>query len=347
MQVAPPTNGKKLWRVKRASCSGPAGTDSSLECLNNSLRISAAGKLFMQKRPPSKRPRSKPGMPKDFVFVDLSPIKSSEDDSASLSSNSDFSAMSSALSANTSASSSPTAMSRNNSISNSGSYEEPDFSFLLGNNVLPENDVLGLGLLNLNCDFDAPQSFESQNATIFSKETNTQGDYFYSQPYAVSEQPQRPGLAMVQQNAYPSPELSHKRARSVSTGSRRKSAGGILFKTYKGPKTSQKVHKRCLSESFVTQAQMQSQLLNQCQLNNSFNESSLASPLATPTDMELDLNAFIKELELDGLHLGNQEILQSGNEMDMFGLSNISDIPEYSETPSINFDLDTTAFTAF
>lgn len=348
MQVAPPTNGKKLWRVKRASCSGPSGQDSSLECLNNSLRISAAGKLFMQKRPPSKRPRSKPGMPKDFVFVDLSPIKTSEDELASLSSNSDFSAMSSSLSVNTSVSSSPTAISRHGSISHTAPYDEPDFSFLLeAANVLPENDLLGLGLLNLNCDFDAPQSFKTQDDfdTIFAQETNIQGDLLYPQSYAV-EQPQRPCLAPVQQNVYPSPELSHKRARSESTGSRRKSAGGILFKTYKGPKNSQKVHKRCLSESFVTQAQIQSKMFNQSQTNNSYSEPSLASPLATPSDLELDLSAFIKELEHDGLHLANQEYSQNCNPIDMFGQSNMSDISEYSEIPSMNFDLDTTAFTA-
>ncbi|CAN3373149.1 hypothetical protein DIURU_001196 [Diutina rugosa] len=72
-QVLPPANGKKLWRVKRQASETQ---DRSAECLNNSLKISAAGAKFTVKRPPGRRPKNRPGKPKDFVFVDLSPIKS-------------------------------------------------------------------------------------------------------------------------------------------------------------------------------------------------------------------------------------------------------------------------------
>ncbi|KAI5964082.1 uncharacterized protein KGF55_002024 [Candida pseudojiufengensis] len=90
--VLPPANGKKLWRVKRTpsltnnSNSNNNSTShnnnhsqTSVECLNNSLKIVAAAQKFTVKRPPLRRPKNKPGKPKDFVFVDLSPIKSDEE----------------------------------------------------------------------------------------------------------------------------------------------------------------------------------------------------------------------------------------------------------------------------
>ncbi|KAK6462937.1 hypothetical protein DFJ63DRAFT_334513 [Scheffersomyces coipomensis] len=101
-EVLPPANGKKLWRVKRINSVSTDATstttnnntpvvDSSVECLNNSLRISAAGNRLTTKRPPLRRPKNKPGKPKDFVFVDLSPIKTdeSEDDASTGSPNID------------------------------------------------------------------------------------------------------------------------------------------------------------------------------------------------------------------------------------------------------------------
>ncbi|ABN68140.1 predicted protein [Scheffersomyces stipitis CBS 6054] len=92
--VLPPANGKKLWRVKR-TVSGSHGshtstndandtqTDSSLECLNNSLKIAAAAGKFSMRRPPLRRPKNKPGKPKDFVFVDLSPVKTEDSEASS------------------------------------------------------------------------------------------------------------------------------------------------------------------------------------------------------------------------------------------------------------------------
>ncbi|ODV81593.1 uncharacterized protein CANTADRAFT_3686 [Suhomyces tanzawaensis NRRL Y-17324] len=81
-QVLPPANGKKLWRVKRSVSAGHLDTDShsqsSLECLNNSLKISAAASKFSIRRPPLRRPKNRPGKPKDFVFVDLSPVKNED-----------------------------------------------------------------------------------------------------------------------------------------------------------------------------------------------------------------------------------------------------------------------------
>ncbi|KAL6451150.1 hypothetical protein SBY92_002488 [Candida maltosa Xu316] len=53
---------------------------TSIECLNNSLKIVAAASKFTIKRPPLRRPKNKPGKPKDFVFVDLSPVQSEEEE---------------------------------------------------------------------------------------------------------------------------------------------------------------------------------------------------------------------------------------------------------------------------
>lgn len=72
-RVQPPANGKKLWRVKNKS---PSQHESNtIACLQNSLRITASGKKFSVKKPQLKRPKNKPGCPRDFVFVDLSPVK--------------------------------------------------------------------------------------------------------------------------------------------------------------------------------------------------------------------------------------------------------------------------------
>lgn len=352
MQVAPPVTGKKMWRIDRASVLG-ASKNSSRECWNNSLKISAAGKQFLQKRPPSKRPRSKPGQPKDFIFVDLSPVKSSDDESTC---SSDFSAMSSSLSANTSVTSSPTAMSRNDSLcSNNLFEEESEYKCFQSTELLPENELLGLGLLNLNYDFDAPQnintSYQEQSTAepTFASPIESENSFsappylpFLEQMESFAPFEQRPQLAPIQtNNLYPTPEKTHKRARSVSTGSRRKSAGGIQFKTYKGPKNTQgmqKVHKRCLSESHIIHPSKEVNVV----------KNSLLSPLATPNGKLDDLNAFIQELEFETFGLSSKPLTQEWKEQSgLFSLSDISDIPEYSENPAMNYDFDATSFAVF
>ncbi|EGV62435.1 hypothetical protein CANTEDRAFT_115902 [Yamadazyma tenuis ATCC 10573] len=76
--VKPPANGKKLWRVKKIGTSSSQHESNTVQCLQNSLKITAAGNQYNVKKPQLKRPKNKPGMPKDFVFVDLSPVKDSE-----------------------------------------------------------------------------------------------------------------------------------------------------------------------------------------------------------------------------------------------------------------------------
>lgn len=71
-------NSTKLKRTKKSKLD----PNSSIKCLQNSLKISAAGNPCQVRKPRSKRPKNKPGMPKEFVFVDLSPVKSVVDDSS-------------------------------------------------------------------------------------------------------------------------------------------------------------------------------------------------------------------------------------------------------------------------
>ena len=85
-----PPNGQKRWRITSSkSNSLTKGSKNSkipksqrvIQCLQNSLQIAAAGQQYQGRMPPSKRPKNKPGMPKDFIFVDLSPVKNAEDSS--------------------------------------------------------------------------------------------------------------------------------------------------------------------------------------------------------------------------------------------------------------------------
>lgn len=88
-RIEPPANGTKMWRVKRSVSASHQShlknskldPNSSVECLQNSLKISAAGNQYQVRKPPLRRPKNKPGMPKDFVFVDLSPVKNTDESS--------------------------------------------------------------------------------------------------------------------------------------------------------------------------------------------------------------------------------------------------------------------------
>lgn len=272
IQVLPPANGKKLWRVKRDSSSNPASLDAklSLECMNNSLKISAAGKQFMSKRPPLKRPKGKPGMPKDFVFVDLSPIQSSEDDElASMSSASSLSGADKHL---------PMSMT-NDSFS---SFEDDSGCFNLGGDCnyqayQPMGDqLLGLGLMNMPNQYPQPSVVEMaiqmrQEQLAFQRFLQLQAQ-FLATPH-VTQTPVMPVHAPVE----------HRRTKSTSSP-RRKSAGGFQFKTYKGPNTVKKPlvrrHRRCLLEPTV-------KLAAEASVSDNFdstNSISLEDFLEEPTD---------------------------------------------------------------
>lgn len=252
-QVLPPANGKKLWRVKRSvSASNPTSLDSnsSLECLNNSLKISAAGKQFLVRRPPMKRPKFKPGMPKDFVFVDLSPVKSSDDDNESVSSASSV----------MSATSSPTKESplslTNDSFGSFGDEDAFSSSFAnynynynqtqqCGYDLLDDSALLGLGLLNVQ--YDSNSDFQMQQAQL----DNSRFLQYQSQSSFVT-----PPMtsAPTFQTTPPSVAPTHTRLVSCLAvpmqSSKKRQASGFQFKSYQGPgvKKPQRKHKRCFSE---------------------------------------------------------------------------------------------------
>lgn len=257
MQVLPPANGKKLWRVKRNLSTGnPASLDAnlSLECLNSSLKITAAGKQFMSKRPPLKRPKSKPGMPKDFVFVDLSPVKSSEDEESS----------DGASSVMSSTASSPTLAFSNDKLSPMSMlkdsftfFEDDSFqNFPMDNyqacgSAQPAFDanLLGLGLMNMPAEYPQPSVAElamqmHQEQLAFQRFLQFQSQFLNTPP--MTHTPAEPPMMS-------SPVRDHKRSKSTPSIPRRKSAGGFQFKTYKGPNTSVRKplvrkHKRCVLE---------------------------------------------------------------------------------------------------
>lgn len=243
MQVLPPANGKKLWRVKRSLSTGnPASLDAnlSLECLNSSLKITAAGKQFMSKRPPLKRPKCKPGMPKDFVFVDLSPVKSSEDEEGSENS----SVMSVATSSPTMAFSGEKQSPLSLCDEFFASFEDEAFgNFTLGSDLqcgqqpMFENaPLLGLGLFNMPIGYAKPSVVElalqmQQEQLAFQRFLQYQSQFLHTPQ--VTQTPFQPPV-------HTNPINMHKRSKSISSIPRRKSAGGFQFKTYKGPNSVKK-----------------------------------------------------------------------------------------------------------
>lgn len=221
IRVLPPANGKKRWRVRRLVSAGSLDNTSSLECLNNSLKISAAGS-FMMKRPPLKRPKLKPGMPKDFVFVDLSPVKSESDLDVSTEKQS------------------PLSLCNETFSDDELAYQAPLF----------DENLMGLGLMNMGCEFDeymAPMPSMVQNVGLGQvtqmSQHNLQGMIQMSQHQPMMSQLQMgPVPVMMPTPPMNTPaQIPHKRS---------KSAGGFQFKTYTGPNQVKKPrkHKRCVLE---------------------------------------------------------------------------------------------------
>lgn len=252
-QVLPPANGKKLWRVKRsvsASSTTSLDSNSSLECLNNSLKISAAGKQFLVRRPPMKRPKFKPGMPKDFVFVDLSPVKTASDDE-----NESVSSASSVMSATSSPTKESPLSLTNESFGSFGDEDAFGSTFAnynynqnqqCGFDLLDDNALLGLGLLNVQ--YDSNPDFQMQQAQLDNSrflQYQNQSSNFVTPPMSAAPTFQ----------ATPAPVApTHTRLVSCLAvpvqSSKKRQASGFQFKSYQGPgvKKPQRKHKRCFSE---------------------------------------------------------------------------------------------------
>ena len=186
--ILPPANGKKLWRVKRtpsmSSTSSKSSTSSStsssnnsnttqsetsLECLNNSLRIAAAAQGGLTiRRPPLRRPKNKPGKPKSFVFVDLSPIKSDEEAEIVESTKKVEAKKEEQEQVSFSGAHqlpSPTSSLEDSLSIDDSLFDLPTLNYEMESNtsVSTSPDMeLGLGIMNLGIDWNQPQSFQQQ-----------------------------------------------------------------------------------------------------------------------------------------------------------------------------------------
>lgn len=240
MQVLPPANGKKLWRVKRSvSLGNPASSDanSSLQCLNSSLRITAACKQFMSKRPSLKRPKLKPGMMKDFVFVDLSPVKTEAEE------------ISPAL-----------LLLLMSLLAESPVFDKPhDFSF---DDI--DSSLLGLGLMNMPAEYPQPSVAELalqmqqeqlafqrflQFQSQFGMQTSPQMTQLQMQTSPMQTNSQIQTQMSQLQVAHPATPYTHQRSKLASLPRRKSSE--FQFKSYKGPGVRKPKHRRCVSESSV------------------------------------------------------------------------------------------------
>lgn len=227
-QIQPPVNGRKLWRVKRSASTNnntqlrtsKADAKSSIECLQNSLKISAAGNQYLIKKSPMRRPKNKPGMPKNFVFVDLSPVinddsssdkendknASSEEEkytvlSQDLNDHSYFdlsAANDSFLSLNSDDESIFSSIETSSILSNS-SFDTPNYmqsqtqnsNTQVNTQVNDSDSMLGLGIMNMDLTTDAGH-WQSNELSFSEPNYNPQPVISYNSninPYPAMEQP--------------------------------------------------------------------------------------------------------------------------------------------------------------
>lgn len=335
MQVLPPANGKKMWRVKRTASTGSAGSqalDSSRECLNNSLKISAAVKQFTMKRPPMKRPRTKSGQPKDFVFVDLSPIKS-EDDTASVSPGSS-NASSGSLDSPFQETRSPFSMMSDSFVSKCSDNDETIQNSLALYNfqaaMFDENALFGLGLTNFNYNHNDQNNLSMMAQNTFEYPRNfafpqQQGQWQYNQQYQpqyVATQNYDITTIAYGDHQLASPFIAsstHRRTQSTSDISKNKSAGGIQFKTYKGPTSVKKPTTRKIKRTMSEPSQKIMEALS----DFSRTELEFTTPSVEP---ELVFDYFLQilsndfDLGIDGLDLTYSPITDFSDSENFNGL---------------------------
>lgn len=245
-KVLPPANGKKLWRVKKMS----SPIEPSNECLNNSLRISQ-GEKFTVQRPPLRRPKNRPGKPKDFVFVDLSPIKVEQEQQTPQQLPSPALSFEMPM----------------------DSFSDNDSSF--DSKMLEEMDPIGLGI-SLDYNWDQTNYTTDSNPTTANSEfseypnPNQYQLKLFETEQVLLQQNQQIQQLQQQLNQFQQqmqPPLVHKRSKSLDL----KKKNQIQFKTYTGPK---KKSKRSVSESNINTAQInqiaqfdESNQINQVQQN--------------------------------------------------------------------------------
>lgn len=304
MQVAPPANGKKLWRVKRTPSIGSSSmeADLSLECLNSSLKISAAGRLALCKRPPTKRPKLKPGMPRDFIFVDLSPIKTElEDETSSVPAASSTSTDSDPLS--------PLSL-INYSFQESCLDEDIsqcsfDGTFIDSSTMREEDEFFELGIMDMG--FGALQSQVLPLEADLYLDSFQQHDDVYDttkNDYKIQFDELRP---------------RSKKVRPTSLYPKTKSAGGIQFKTYRGPKTFKKSSGGCASlelefsffdnSAYISRSTGSDSLaVGSC---DQFLDTFLHIPSTKEDSHDDSFFDFSDASLMQGINVGNEESIQS------------------------------------
>lgn len=290
-----PANGQKRWRIKKqnslAKNSKAPKQNRVIECLHNSLQIAAAGQQCQTRKPLSKRPRKKPGMPRDFVFVDLSPVKniddsSDEDDKTSLvsptitpnttildnqklntpsnyelsASNDSFQSLQSDDESIFSSLEDASIMSKSSSFGNESYMQE----YNQINTQPTENNVtmLGLGLLNMDMSSNAGHWMSEDAEMYYQEGVNFEQSVAYHShinPFSENIQsniePQYENLK--RSNTVPelptqNKKSAHKRAKSTSEASKKKTSSSLQFKAYKAPLAKAKKedlsHRRTISE---------------------------------------------------------------------------------------------------
>lgn len=179
-------------------------------------------------------------MLKDFVFVDLSPVKTSSDDNLDDSESDRVSSLT--LSPTLSFEKHLPLSATNESFSSVDSDSYADFSLGGHHHMQPAYDssLLGLGLMNMPAEYPQPSVAElalqmQQEQLAFQRFLQFQSQF--------APAPETPLVS------------DHKRTKLTPQIPRRKSAGGFQFKTYKGPNSVRKPqarkHRRCVSEPSV------------------------------------------------------------------------------------------------
>lgn len=308
-----PANKQKRWRIKKESSltknSKTPKQNRVIECLHNSLQIAAAGQQCQTRKPLSKRPRKRSGMPRNFVFVDLSPVKnlddsSDEDEKTSLvsptttpdttvldnqklntasnyelsASNDSFQSLQSDEESIFSSLEDSSIMSKSSTFGNESYMQE--YNQINTHHTENNNTMLGLGLLNMDMSSNAGH-WMSENADIYQEDMNLEPSVAYHShinPFPENTQssiePQYDNLK--RSNTVPklptqSKKTIHKRAKSTSEASKKKTSSSLQFRAYKAPLAKEKKeelsHRRTISEP-VLATPKETDLLDFIDFNN-------------------------------------------------------------------------------
>lgn len=314
-RIKPTAHGKKLWRVQRTQ--GPAHHETNTSrCLQSSLKITASGQKFSTKKPQLKRPKNKPGMPKDFVFVDLSPVK--DDDTSN-----------DGLSLPPSPSLSDNSDSNDSLMTNDTCITDISFNSLMNEDHLQYYDFdqdyassedqmdFGLGLLNFDekllLDTQAFESpIQNHNISLPSPTLSTA-----SAPAPVLKTPEQSSKAKFEtpvDQILKTPEILHVRSKSVDSIKKKP----LQFKTYSPKVKGSKIKKSHLRHRHTVSEPIKKQDLDDfLSLNNqikvTLQDNDELSNLSSLSDDEILHQPFRSDMNC-GI---NQFLTQKQEEFDL------------------------------